>query len=185
MTFGVLSLAGEAGTVALSCGRWRGGGVDAEAAGRASPGCRRVGGPHAEGVGTVGERRRRGVGARARAGAEGRGAGVDRALEGGARLGAEAKVGVGSLVRPAGPESIWTAGGVVSIVQLKLAGLGSALPAWSIALTSKLWAPSLSSVYCWGRCRAPRRRRRGGIRRRRNFILRLSSIRAWNRCGLL
>src|SRR5689334_6815970 len=48
------------------------------------------------------------------------------------------KVGVGLLVRPAGPESIVATGGVVSIVQLKAAGLWSVLPAWSVARTSNL-----------------------------------------------
>ncbi len=52
------------------------------------------------------------------------------------------KVGVASLVRPAGPESIPTCGAVVSTLQAKLAGVWSALPALSIARTSKLWAPS-------------------------------------------
>jgi hypothetical protein len=48
------------------------------------------------------------------------------------------KVGVGSFVRPEGPESIVTVGGVVSTVQVEVAGLWSVLPAASIALTSNL-----------------------------------------------
>ncbi len=55
------------------------------------------------------------------------------------------KVGVGSLVRPEGPESMLTAGAVVSTVQLKDAGVPSVLAAWSIARTSKEWAPSASA----------------------------------------
>ena len=43
-----------------------------------------------------------------------------------------------------GEESIWVLGAAVSTRQVKEAGLGSALPAPSIALTSKLWLPSLS-----------------------------------------
>ena len=237
---------------------WRGGGVDAEAADRARLVGRRVGGPHAEAVGTVRERRRRGVGARARAGAEGRGAGVDRALEGGARLGAEAegrgrvvgqaggagvdldrgrrgvdrpvearrrRIGVARLVDRFDLEAVGALGefgvllgggagrpgaavaaafeggdagagasvpekaksavalfvsaaglavdlgvrGLLSIVQLKEAGVASTLPAASIARTSKVWAPSSVRCIAGGRCRAPRRRRRGGIRRRRRL----------------
>ena len=56
------------------------------------------------------------------------------------------KVGVGSLVRPEGPESMVTTGAAVSIVQLKVAGLWSTLPAVSIARTSKEWAPSASAA---------------------------------------
>ena len=56
------------------------------------------------------------------------------------------KVGVGSLVRPSGPESIARVGGVMLTVHPKLAGLPSALPAASTARTSKLWEPSLSSA---------------------------------------
>ena len=36
-------------------------------------------------------------------------------------------------------------GAVVSTVQLKDAGVASVLAAWSIARTSKLWAPSASA----------------------------------------
>ncbi len=52
------------------------------------------------------------------------------------------KVGVESLVRPEGPESIVTTGAVVSILQVKLAGVASVFAAWSIARTSNLWLPS-------------------------------------------
>ena len=52
------------------------------------------------------------------------------------------KVGVGSLVRPSGPERTSTEGGVMSTVQVKEAALSSALSARSIALTSKLCGPS-------------------------------------------
>ncbi len=55
------------------------------------------------------------------------------------------KVGVGSLVRPEGPESMLTTGAVVSTVQLKDAGVASVLAAWSIARTSKEWEPSASA----------------------------------------
>ena len=44
-----------------------------------------------------------------------------------------------------GPESIEASGGVVSIVQFQYAGL-PVLPAWSVALTEKLWLPSDKSV---------------------------------------
>ena len=43
-------------------------------------------------------------------------------------------------------ESIATSGGAVSIVHSKLSALWSALPALSIARTSKLWAPSASEL---------------------------------------
>jgi len=51
-------------------------------------------------------------------------------------------VGVESLVSPDGPESMLTVGGVVSTVQVKLAGLWSKLWAWSTERTSNLWEPS-------------------------------------------
>ena len=60
------------------------------------------------------------------------------------------KVGVGSLVSPEGPASITAVGGVVSICHSKEAGEPSALPAKSIARTSKTWAPSASPVYSLG-----------------------------------
>jgi hypothetical protein len=52
------------------------------------------------------------------------------------------------VVVPEGPELIEVSGGVVSggadasTVQLLVAGLGSTLPAASLARTEKLWAPS-------------------------------------------
>ena len=59
------------------------------------------------------------------------------------------KVGVVSVVRPLGPESIVVFGGVVSTVKLRLAGVGSGLPAASTARTSKVWAPSASAAVVW------------------------------------
>ncbi len=56
------------------------------------------------------------------------------------------KLGVESLVAPWAAESISVSGTVVSTVQVKLAGLGSGLPAWSIARTSKVWEPSASEL---------------------------------------
>ena len=41
-----------------------------------------------------------------------------------------------------GPESIVVSGAVVSTVKVRLAGVGSVLPAASMARTSKVWAPS-------------------------------------------
>ena len=56
------------------------------------------------------------------------GAGVDPALKAAPASPAEkSKVGVASLVRPEGPESIPCAGGVVSTVQLRMAGVASAM----------------------------------------------------------
>ena len=56
------------------------------------------------------------------------------------------KVGVESLILApvAGPEAIVVSGAVASTVKLRLAALGSSLPAGSVALTSKVWAPLLS-----------------------------------------
>lgn len=54
----------------------------------------------------------------------------------------KAKLGVVSLTRPLGPESIDVSGAVVSIVKLTAAGVGSVLAAASVARTRKLWAPS-------------------------------------------
>ena len=54
------------------------------------------------------------------------------------------KVGVGSLVGPEGPASICVCGAVVSTVKLREAGVGSVLPAESVARTSKVWEPSVS-----------------------------------------
>ena len=56
------------------------------------------------------------------------------------------KLGVGSLVVPCGAESIVVSGALVSTVQVKLSGLASGLPALSIALTEKVWGPSLSEL---------------------------------------
>ena len=49
---------------------------------------------------------------------------------------------VASLVGPGGPELIVVWGPTVSTVKLREAGLGSVLPAGSVARTSKVWAPS-------------------------------------------
>jgi hypothetical protein len=56
------------------------------------------------------------------------------------------KVGVGSLVVPLGPPVIVVSGGVVSTVKLCEAGVGSVLPAGSVALTSKVWEPSVRAL---------------------------------------
>ena len=53
-------------------------------------------------------------------------------------------------------ESIVTVGASVSIVQAKLAGLASRLPAWSLARTSKVWLPSARPLYCFGEVQAAR-----------------------------
>ena len=45
-------------------------------------------------------------------------------------------------LRDGGPESIEVVGAVVSTVQVKVAGVASMFPAWSIARTSNLWRPS-------------------------------------------
>ena len=52
------------------------------------------------------------------------------------------KLGVVSLVTPLGPAVIVVSGAVVSTVNDRLAGVGSMLPAGSIARTSKVCAPS-------------------------------------------
>ena len=54
------------------------------------------------------------------------------------------------LVSAAGLTVIWVSGAIVSMLQLNVAGLGSVLPALSIARTSKLWAPSAREVYVRG-----------------------------------
>jgi hypothetical protein len=50
----------------------------------------------------------------------------------------------------AGPAVIEVSGGVVSIVQVKLAGIGSALPAASVAVTWKVCDPGARPVYACG-----------------------------------
>jgi hypothetical protein len=52
-----------------------------------------------------------------------------------------AKLGVGSVVGPLGPESIVVSGGMLSTVKLRVAGVWSTLPAASAARTSKRWFP--------------------------------------------
>ena len=49
---------------------------------------------------------------------------------------------VALVVEPDGPPSILVSGAVVSTVKLREAGVGSGLPAGSVARTSKLWPPS-------------------------------------------
>src|SRR5439155_1341806 len=50
----------------------------------------------------------------------------------------------------AGPLEIEVSGGVVSTVQLAVAGVGSALPALSVARTRKPWLPSARPLYACG-----------------------------------
>ena len=83
-----------------------------------------------------------------RAGAEG--AGVERALEGGAAS-SEWKAKLGSLRRGralggAGVDVVSGGRCRVSIVQVRVAGVGSTLPAASVARTEKVWVPSARSV---------------------------------------
>ena len=56
------------------------------------------------------------------------------------------KLGLAELVVPEGPVSIEVVGAAVSIVQVRVAGLGSVLPAPSVARTEKVWEPSVSPV---------------------------------------
>ncbi len=55
-------------------------------------------------------------------------------------------VGVLSLVVPVGPAVIVVSGGVVSTLNARLAGVGSVLPAVSVARTSNVCAPSASAA---------------------------------------
>jgi hypothetical protein len=50
------------------------------------------------------------------------------------------------VVVPSGPESMVVSGSVVSMVQVRVAGMGSVFPARSVARTSKVWVPSASPV---------------------------------------
>jgi hypothetical protein len=54
------------------------------------------------------------------------------------------------LTVPEGPESMVVSGAVVSTVQVKSAGVGSVLPASSVAFTEKVWEPSLRPVRLLG-----------------------------------
>jgi hypothetical protein len=54
------------------------------------------------------------------------------------------------VVPAVGPPVIVVSGGTVSIVQVRLAGDGSALPEESVALTEKVWTPSPKPAYCRG-----------------------------------
>ena len=68
----------------------------------------------------------------------------------------KAKVGVESSVGPVGPEpivvlgAVLSAGGVVSTVNARVAGVASVLPAASVARTETLCAPSASAVVVHG-----------------------------------
>src|SRR5215210_7420913 len=61
-----------------------------------------------------------------------------------------ANVGVASFVRPAGPLSIVVSGAAVSTVKPRDAGVGSTLPAKSVARTSNVCAPSASGAVVSG-----------------------------------
>jgi hypothetical protein len=56
------------------------------------------------------------------------------------------KLGVELLVAPEGPLSIVVSGATVSTVKERVGGDASVLPAGSLALTEKVWAPSASAV---------------------------------------
>ena len=58
----------------------------------------------------------------------------------------KAKVAVSEVAMPDGPASIVVSGGVVSTVQIRLAGLGSVLPAGSVARTVNVCAPWASPL---------------------------------------
>src|SRR3954452_24634727 len=58
-----------------------------------------------------------------------------------------------SEVVPDGPLSIWVSGAAGSapvIVQLRIAGVGSSLPARSRAVTEKVWSPGARPLYSRG-----------------------------------
>ena len=61
-------------------------------------------------------------------------------------LAVKVKSGPAELLGSLGCAVIVVFGAVVSIVQVKLAGVGSVLPAASVARTSKVWEPSLRPV---------------------------------------
>src|SRR4051812_48206321 len=63
-------------------------------------------------------------------------------------------VGVSSLIRPDGPEVIVVIGATVSTVKDRDAGDGSTLPAVSVARTSNVWAPSVSTAVASGELQA-------------------------------
>jgi hypothetical protein len=54
-------------------------------------------------------------------------------------------VGVASAVTPVGPSPMLVAGAVVSIVNVRVTGDGSAFPAASTARTANVWSPSASA----------------------------------------
>ena len=61
-----------------------------------------------------------------------------------------AYVGVGSVVKPDGPLSMVVCGAAVSTVKPRDAGVGSTLPAGSVARASNVWAPSASEAVVFG-----------------------------------
>ena len=66
----------------------------------------------------------------------------------------KAKVAVSEVAMPDGPASIVVSGGVVSTVQVRLAGVGSVLPAGSVARTVNVCEPSARPLYVWGEVHA-------------------------------
>ena len=102
--------------------------------------------PDPEAVVTIGQRSGGMEGGRNR---PSRGSG--RSNTGGSSLpGGEAESRALLVSHPDGPESISRAGGTVSTVKERKAGLGSVLPAESVALTSKVWGPSVSAARVLG-----------------------------------
>jgi hypothetical protein len=71
-----------------------------------------------------------------------------------ASVAVKANVGVESLVGPFGPEPMVVSGAVVSaggsIVQVRVAGEASTLPAASVARTLNVCEPALSALYAFG-----------------------------------
>ena len=55
-------------------------------------------------------------------------------------------VASGLFVAPDGPVRIVVSGAVVSTLQVAVAGVGSGLPAESVAMTLTVWVPSLSPL---------------------------------------
>ena len=111
-------------------------------------------GPHFEAVASLGE-----AAVLLRRGAGGKGSGVEPAFErGDARAAVAAREVKEAALRPersAGWAVIWVSGAVVSIVQVKLAGLGVGVAGLSLARTSKLWEPSASAgCSCFGEVQA-------------------------------
>ncbi len=63
---------------------------------------------------------------------------------------AKPKLAEVSVIVPVGPEETEPSGGRESTVKVRVAGVGSALPAWSTARTSKVCSPSASGAVVWG-----------------------------------